>query len=283
MSDAILLSRLEAIHLDQAHGLTQALGWPHRREDWAMSHSLGQGIVALGEGGAVAGTAMVTPFGGTATISLVVVAASLRGRGVGRRLMREALVLCGPRAVRLVATRDGLPLYETLGFRATQEIRQHQGTLALPDAAAPEDAIGWATPADLDAVKALDAAALGMDRRTLLDWLAEHGRLAVLRHAGNGRILGYGALREFGRGKVAGPVVAGNAAQARAILGFLFAVAGTGSFMRVDSPAATGLGSWLEAHGLAQTGGGTAMVRGEGAPKTDGPAQVFTLASQALG
>ena len=112
-----------------------------------MALSLGQGIAALGEDGSLAGTAMVTPFGETATISLVIVEASLRGRGLGRRLMRAALALCGDRAVRLIATRDGLPLYETLGFRATHEIRQHQGPLLLPDAPAPDAGLGWATQA----------------------------------------------------------------------------------------------------------------------------------------
>jgi len=281
MSDAIVLSRLEATHLDQAHGLTQALGWPHRREDWAMALSLGQGIVALGDDGRVAGTAMVTPFGETATISLVIVDAALRGRGLGRRLMREALALCGPRAVRLVATRDGLPLYETLGFRATHEVRQHQGALVLPEA--PEATVAWAAPDDLCTVAGMDATALGMDRGTLLDWLAGHARLAVLRRPADGQVLGYGALRAFGRGEVAGPVIAGSAAEAQAILSFLFNAAGAGRYLRVDVPTATGLTPWLEAHGLSRAGGGTAMVRGEGVPAAAGPAQVFALASQALG
>jgi GNAT superfamily N-acetyltransferase len=300
MPDTILLASLEPVHLDQAHALTQALGWPHRREDWAMALSLGQGIAALGEDGSLAGTAMVTPFGETATISAVIVEASLRGRGLGRRLMRAALALCGDRAVRLIATRDGLPLYETLGFRATHEIRQHQGPLLLPDAPVPDAGLGWATPVDLAAFvpggaaafaapdeaaafAAMDAAALGMDRRPLLDWLWRNARLAVLRDPADGRILGFGALRAFGRGQVAGPVIAGSAAQARAILGFLFAAAGAGSYLRVDVPAASGLAPWLEAHGLAHAGGGTAMTRGSGAQATEGPAQVFTLSSQAMG
>jgi len=281
MSDAIVLSRFEATHLDQAYGLTQALGWPHRREDWAMALSLGQGIVALGEDGRVAGTAMVTPFGETATISLVIVDAALRGRGLGRRLMREALALCGQRAVRLVATEEGLPLYETLGFRVTHEIRQHQGALVLPEA--PDVAVAWAQPGDVGTFAAMDAAALGMDRATLLEWLAGHARLAVLRRPADGQVLGYGALRAFGRGQVAGPVIAGTVAEAQAILSFLFAAAGTGQYLRVDVPTATGLAPWLDAHGLAHAGGGTAMMRGEGAPAVAGPPRVFALASQALG
>jgi hypothetical protein len=105
------------------------------------------------------------------------------------------------------------------------------------------------------------------------------GRFAVIRD-GSG-LAGFAALRPFGRGEVAGPVVARDAADARRLLAFLFA-GRAGAFLRVDTPEASGLGDWLAAQGLASVGGGIAMIRGE-APAAAREFQTFALAAQALG
>ena len=118
-----------------------------------------------------------------------------------------------------------------------------------------------------------------MDRAGLVAALAGAGRLAVICD-GSG-LAGYAALRPFGRGEVAGPVVARDAADARRLLSFLFA-SRPGAFLRVDIPEASGLGDWLAAQGLAPVGGGIAMIRG-GAPAAAPEFQSFALAAQALG
>lgn len=269
-------------HLDGAVLLSREAGWPHRREDWAMLLMLSHGFVAL-QGDTVVGTAMLTPFGDDcATVNMVIVAASMRGRGLGRRLMDAALAACGARECRLTATADGLPLYEKLGFRATHEIRQHQGipTLALPDSATEAMVADWAGPADFAVVTELDHQALGMDRRPLLRLLGDLGRMAVLRDAG--QVVSYAALRPFGRGDVIGPVVANTAEQAKALLSFVIA-SRPGAFLRVDTAEWERLSPWLAARGLAAVGGGIAMRRNAAIPQPTGPAKPFALASQALG
>jgi predicted N-acetyltransferase YhbS len=265
-------------HLDGATLLSREAGWPHRREDWAMALSLSQGFVAL-QGKTVIGTVMMTPFGAdAATINLVIVAEAARGRGLGRRLMDEALAAAGACEVRLVATADGLPLYEKLGFERTHEIRQHQGVVAGGQPSTAD--IAWAEAQDMDVVAALDRQALGLDRHRLLQVLARDGRIALLRK--DGRIVGYGALRTFGRGDVIGPVIADDIDGAKALISF-FIDARPGAFLRIDTPLASGLSAWLVEQGLAQAGGGIAMRRGATAPQPAGPARLFALASQALG
>ncbi|CUA87587.1 Acetyltransferase (GNAT) domain [Chelatococcus sambhunathii] len=281
--DTIDLAIFDESHLDGAHVLSREANWPHRREDWAMVLSLSRGFVAL-EDGAVVGTAMMTPFGDTAaTINMVIVAAAMRGCGLGRRLMDRALAAAGPLECRLIATAEGLPLYEKLGFRATHEIRQHQG---VPDGIAavamPQSGrVAWAGAGDLAAIAALDRLALGMDRGPLLHLLAEAGRMAVLR-AADGQVAGYGVLRPFGRGEVIGPVIAGSEEEAQALIAFLMA-ARPGAFLRVDTPALTHLSPWLAACGLEEVGGGIAMCTGPARPGPSAPCKPFALASQALG
>jgi GNAT superfamily N-acetyltransferase len=262
-------------HLDGALGLSRAAGWPHRREDWALVLGLGQGVTAV-SAGEVVGTAIATPFGPVGMLNMIIVARHLRGLGLGRELMRQAMVLATPAEWRLVATEDGLPLYRKLGFGETGRISQHQGPVSR--VAAPEGIV-WAEARDTAAIVALDRAATGMDRAGLLEALVRLGRIAVRRDGA--ALTGYAALRPFGRGEVAGPVIATDTRAARDMLAFLFAER-PGAFLRVDTQDDSGLGPWLTEQGLAPVGGGVAMSLG--APvKPAAPHRSFALAAQALG
>lgn len=276
-TDTISLAPLGPQHLDSAIRLSRAAAWPHRYEDWQMSLALSQGIAALDDDGAVVGTVMLTPFrGDAAAINMVIVDEAMRGRGLGRRLMEAALDLAGTRPLRLVATREGLPLYEKLGFRETGIIAQHQGV--VKKVAAPAG-IRPATPADIPAIVDLDRAASGADREGLIAYLVNVGGFAVLARAG--RISGFAATRAFGRGEVIGPVVAEDAADARDLIAHALATR-EGAFVRIDIGPESGLADWLAGHGLTHAGGGVAMQR----PIMSFPAapvRAFALASQAYG
>ncbi|MCE6075620.1 GNAT family N-acetyltransferase [Agrobacterium vitis] len=267
-------------HIDGAFLLSQQAQWPHRKDDWAFVLSLSKGFVALEEE-RVVGTAMATLYGETcATINMVIVDASMRGRGLGRQLMDMALHAAEGRECRLVATQDGLPLYEKLGFVASGEIVQHQGIVQKQ--AFDTSVVTWAEQDMLEELAALDAAAFGADRRNLLRTLAETGKFAILSDAG--RVTGYIALRPFGRGEVAGPVVAADQDDAKALLSFVFA-ARAGSFLRVDTAIATGLAPWLTQQGLVHVGGGVPMRRNAAptGPNESASVKTYALASQALG
>jgi GNAT superfamily N-acetyltransferase len=110
------LMPFDAPHLPGAVRLSQELRWPHRLEDWAFALGLSEGMVAVREE-AVVGTILLTPFGpGMAAVSMVIVDRALRGRGLGRLLLRTVLERAGERWLRLTATPEGAPLYRQLGF-----------------------------------------------------------------------------------------------------------------------------------------------------------------------
>lgn len=263
--------------LDAAVVLSEAERWPHRREDWAMLAGLSQGVVAV-EGARVVGTAFLTPYGpDDGTVDMIIVDKALRGRGLGRRLVETVMSSVEGRRLRLVATADGLPLYRKLGFVDTGAISQHQGLAAATDA--PED-VETSAPADRDAILALDHAAYGADRGDLLRHLLADGEALVLRdHDG---VSGFAIARRFGRGVVVGPIVAPNVEAAQRLLAAHFATR-TGAFLRVDTPTKTGLGPWLAERGLAQTGDGVAMLRGQTPERAASGPRTFALASQAFG
>ncbi|MCZ7467363.1 GNAT family N-acetyltransferase [Rhizobium rhizogenes] len=273
----IAIQSFQPEHLDAAVELSRQAGWPHRREDWALVLSLSKGFVAL-ENGRVVGTAMATLLGdGCATVNMVIVDETMRGRGLGRQLMRAAMDAAENRECRLVATADGLPLYEKLGFAAFGEVLQHQGTPAATER--PAD-VAWAETVAPATLAALDAQAFGADRTALFAALAERARFALVKE--QGVIKGFAALRAFGRGEVIGPVVAENAEIARDLIAFILSER-PGAFLRVDTTADTGLAPWLAEKGLGHVGGGIAMRRPKADIAPDRKLKTFALTSQALG
>lgn len=278
----------EPKHLEDALALSRQAQWPHRLEDWSLTLSLSRGLVAVdAETSQVVGTVLMTPYGeDAATINMVIVDEGWRGLGLGRRLMDEAMGLAGNRPLRLVATTDGLPLYEKLGFRAVGTVLQHQGEASPMSLVAVED-VAPARTGDLDAITALDRQAFGADRNLLLERFAGLGAFTLLRR--NGDPVGYAALRDFGRGQVIGPVVAPDADGAMALIGPIIA-ANSGKFLRVDTTTDANLGPWLADCGLHHVGGGIAMRRpaptvsaAASTTTAAAPVSTFALASQALG
>ncbi len=265
-------------HLDEAVALSRAESWPHRREDWEMAHRLSIGVAAMDGAGRVTGTTFMTPFGDYyATINMVIVDKSMRGLGLGRKLMERAFELAGKRPLRLIATQEGLPLYEKLGFVATGTILQHQGPVRAVER--PEGVEDMRAE-DVEAVRALDRKAHNADRSALLDTLLEHGRIAVMRK-GDG-IEAWGAIRPFGRGEVIGPVIAPDIETARALIAY-FAFSRPGSFLRVDTGSETGIAPWLSEIGLVHVGGGVTMRRPLIEDAEPPLRNIYALASQALG
>ena len=276
-AEQISLEAMEIEHLDGAILLSREAGWPHRREDWELVLSVSEGIVALQDGRVVA-TTMMTPFGSdAAAINMVIVDAAMRGRGLGRKLMDAALDKAGARNCRLVATREGLPLYEKLGFVAVGEIVQHQGK-AL-SVAAPAS-VSWARDNAYEEICSLDRAACSLDRSKLMSILQQAARFAVIRE--RGEVKAFAGVRAFGRGLVIGPVVASSSQQAKDLIQFMLAHH-EGDFVRLDTELSTGLGPWLVERGLAHVGGGIPMQRGPKVERAEAPYRTYALVNQALG
>ena len=86
-------------HLADGLRMSQAVQWPHRAEDWALTLSVSEGVVAIADG-QVVGTALCSGFGAVATMNMIIVDAAMRGRGLGRALMEQVIALGGTRELR---------------------------------------------------------------------------------------------------------------------------------------------------------------------------------------
>ena len=274
---SLTFAAMQPEHLPGAVRLSADAGWPHREEDWRLILDISHGFVAVQEGEVVA-TALATPFGNAAMVNMVIVDASLRRKGIARAMMERVMAVADPASWHLVATDAGLPLYEAFGFRRTGKIVRYQGNVA--DVRSSGDAC-WGSSSDLAAVIRLDKAASGMDRAAMYSALSKVARIAVLRRSDG--IVGHAFVRDFGRGRVVGPVVASSVGAAQSLISFIMSE-DAGALLRVDTGVHTGLGAWLERNGLsADTAGGIVMQAGTVASGPTGPVSVFALAAQALG
>lgn len=268
-------------HIEQARSLSATAGWPHRREDWLFMLDLGTGFAAC-DGGELVGTAMTWSFGqALSTLGMVLVAPGMKGRGIGRKLVSTALAEIKTPTIALNATKEGIPLYRSLGFRSTESVFQCQG-----EATAMSQTLSFETrnvrPSavnDLSAIKSLDWAATGVEREAIIESLYAIGDCAVLTE--NEVTIGFSIRRPFGRGYVIGPIVAPDDNAARALIAHWATQSGK-SFLRLDVPKHEHLVNWLGENGLVQVGTVGQMVRGPQLAKSD-PDSLYALTSQAMG
>lgn len=267
--------------LDPCFALTQALKWPHRREDWQLALQLGEGTV-IEEQGKLMGSAVLWRWGDrAATVGLVIIDNQQQGRGLGKQLMLAQLEKLPDVNVRLHATEMGKGLYEKLGFVSCGEIRQHQtrAVTTLPEVVIPAGLkLRPATVADRDTLVTLDQQAHGMHRPALIEHLVRDCQTLLLEDAAQ-RIQGFASLRRFGHGWAIGPVIAADFPMAQALVASLMQSL-QGEFLRIDTDAALPMAAWLERLGIPQVDAPTTMVRGT--PWTPQGMHAFGLMTQAM-
>ncbi len=265
------------------HELTVSVFWPHRDHDLELLLDLGKGYLALDEIGRPMGSAMYFPMGQDfAMLGMMVTPPRLQAQGAGRWLFNRIMADCKERDLRLSATRAGYWLYESAGFVPVKTIWQHQGIardIHLPDPVAGVD-VRPMVESDIPAFLTLDQDAFGADRAEMLKILQSlsEGSVAVR----SGEIVGYALMRDFGRGKVIGPVVAEEDRIAMQLVA-PFVQQNMGQFLRLDTPVESQLfRAFLSAMGMGAHDTVTEMRIGPVRRAMQG-AQLFGLAAHTLG
>ena len=189
--------------------LSTEAGWNQNEADWRFFLSKGT-VFGLRDGDRLVATAALLPYSaGNAWISMVLVTADFRRRGIATKLVDACLDVAKRRGLTtwLDATPAGVTVYGPLGFMPTLQLRrlrlQPQGTAATRPLSA----------GNLDALAARDGSAMGFDRSTLL---AEFSARPGSRIVSNDRAI---ALVRNGRtARQIGPLLADRADQALALV-----------------------------------------------------------------
>ncbi|HEY3418570.1 MAG TPA: GNAT family N-acetyltransferase [Armatimonadota bacterium] len=195
-------------------------------------------FVAEWEGEPV-GTLAVCVLGPVAWIGMVLVSGTMRGKGLGTALMRQALDFTDGRGIpttRLDATPMGQPIYEKLGFVHEYELVRFDGV--LPPGQPSPDVLRYA-PTDLEEIITLDRLVSGADRRKLLEHLLrERGDEArVVRE--DGRLTGFSLSRLGAQALFIGPCLATTERAGTSLLTDAFG-RHAGERVYVDIPLANG-------------------------------------------
>ena len=253
--------------------LTGREGWGFVRRDFAriLEHTPQGSFVAL-RGGRRVG--MLTTFchGRTCWIGNVVVEGRLRGEGIGRELVRAALMFAAQssrKRVALLSREKTTGFYGALGFRRGA---RYIGLSGMPGDAAPADPNVVGIDARLlSEVLVLDREGSGEERRRLLQKLARDFERHFLVYTEKGRALGF-IVGKPGRDMVdVGPwmCVRGRPAAGEA----LFRALASGAKKRLEAyvPARNLCARrFLEGLGLKQAGRFIEMHRGpKGRPRSE--------------
>jgi predicted N-acetyltransferase YhbS len=235
MSDAgkIEIRLLAERDVAEAMRLKEGAGWNQTEEDWRRLLRLGpRRCFAATADGRVVATITTTAYGRTlAWVGMVLVDPLFRRKGIATALVRAALDSLeseGVEAVKLDATPEGAPVYESLGFEAELRIERWTGTASGNTS---EDSLsGVAAPSQLfeDFIE-FDRRAFGADRSELLQALLDEAcATPSIRVGDGGGLRGYALARRGSQAAYVGPVVAEEVETVAFLLDDLLGRLGTG-------------------------------------------------------
>lgn len=267
---------LDVRDLDACLDLAEDRSWARESAKWRLLLELGGGHGIDDPGGGLAGTVFLTEVAqGIGAVGMLLVARRHGGRGLGLRLMEEALGAAGGATVFLYATEAGRPLYAKLGFRVVDTVTAYAGSYRRaggPPCAADLRAVG---AGGLPALAQLDQQAFGANRSTLLRCLFSFAERVVTTAGGYAA-----AWRNLGTVH-AGPLVADSMGTAKALLEVVLPEGTTTARVDLHSHAAGALGCWLAERGLTARPPSPLMVRGQELPGNR--AMLLSPLMQALG
>ncbi|MEJ5992074.1 GNAT family N-acetyltransferase [Ramlibacter sp. PS3R-8] len=207
-----LLELLDAGVLAMLEDLVVQSGWNQTGDDWRVFGRYGGISVVRDSGDRIVASGAMLPMGaalqgGTvAWISMILVTPARRGQGLGRAVFEDSLRRAQAlgHLPMLDATPQGEPLYRKFGFEPVWRLTRWRRGAVAARAPAPGPEV-----ADLAALAALDAQALGFRRAGLLGELAGRPDSRCVRHAA--------AIGVVRAGRIAhqiGPVLAADEAHA---------------------------------------------------------------------
>lgn len=284
--DGLQLRRLTPDDIPAALRLSEEPGWNQVAADWLWMITHGDAFGCATTDGRLVASGLTVRFGGPfAWISMILVTAEFRRRGLATRLMQSCVDALHRQNLvpALDASPEGRQVYLPLGFRDVYR------TTRLFAAQAPKDearapagvAIAAIGEADMTAVAAYDRASAGTDRGELLRHLFTRNPHAAAVARRGDRICGHVLVRDGRRCAQIGPLVADDAEVALALL--------QRSLAAVSGPVCLDVGDhhsqmrdWLADCGFIAVTPFIRMVEGRPEPFDD-PRRVFVIAGPELG
>lgn len=279
------LRQLKTDDAHYLHELAVSVNWPHRPRDMEQLLQLGQGVLASDEISRAIGAGMFFPITDDfAMVGMMMTHPRLQAGGMGREILKIIMEKCGDRRLRLNSTLQARALYHSAGFHKRGTVMQYQGVVndaELPESLPKGYSVRPVTMDDMATLLKLDLAAFGADRGTILDLLMQRSDGVLLEKSG--QAVGCALGRNFGRGRVIGPLVAPTEDLAIALVK-PFVDQNRGKYLRIDTDVIhQKLGAFLISFGLVAYDTVIPMTIGEGAGPESNDGLVYALASHTMG
>jgi GNAT superfamily N-acetyltransferase len=205
--------------VSSAMELSGAANWNQTTEDWHRVMQLSaSGCRCVEEEGKIVATATLLPYAESlAWIGMVLTRPEYRRQGLARQLMEDVVAIAqrrGVRTLKLDATDEGRPLYESLGFIVEKPVeRWARHRKCVPPIASHDiaDAQRFDAAYFCDGLFAKDAIAFGAARKDLLKLLLQSGLCTATSEA-------YVLSRPGITARYLGPCIASSAVEAATLI-----------------------------------------------------------------
>jgi len=262
--------------------LCRASGWNQLEADWRCFLETGpRGCrVAVCEDRVVGTVATLNYEGRFGWISMLLVDPQWRGRGIGTRLLEDARhILSDVPTARLDATPAGKLVYDKAGFQDEYPLVRMRAAAPATDA---HRAVRAVEDADWTRLLAWDRLVFGADRGAILHRLHRSAPEYAFVAEGGSEIRGYLFGRHGFLAEHLGPLVALDAATARALVSACIEPSKQRPFL-IDAPRHTvEWNRWLESCGFREERPFIRMFHGPNL-YPGRPGQVFAIAGPELG
>ena len=210
----IRVERLREAKTGNIVSLSSYIGWDYNREEIETIFNAGIVYGVWNEREELIASAAIILYGEKlVSIGMVIVHPDYKGRGIGK-IITEACVksVSAHTPIMLIATDEGKPLYEKLGFRAVSYVSKYicNSYNAKDYCVRNEDYVMNYEEGDLEKIIKIDEYAFGTNRKEFLKKRIMQSEQCIVVRDKEQNVLGYGLSIQTPENKIIGPVVAKN-------------------------------------------------------------------------
>lgn len=192
--------------------LSASIGWDYDKDEIQTVISSGKVYGHKNEEGKIVSSAAIIPYGSSlVSIGMVIVHQDYRGKGLGRKVTQKCLdSVSSDTTVMLIATDEGKPMYESMGFSSTDSVHKYlcDNYLTMKPYDTLDAEIIPMRKVDLPQVVKLDKVAFGEERGTFLINRINQAKESLVVKSPDGSIIGYGLSILGPINLILGPIVA---------------------------------------------------------------------------
>ncbi|CAM3973419.1 GNAT family N-acetyltransferase [Bacillus albus] len=221
----IKVERLREEQIGDIVAVSSNIGWDYNREEIETIFDSGIVYGVWNERKElIASAAIILYEEKLASIGMVIVHPNYKGRGIGKAIKNACMKSVSAQTpIMLIATDEGKPLYEKLGFRAVSYVSKYicNSYNVNNYCMRNEDYIMNYEECDLEEIIKLDEYAFGTNRKGFVTKRIMQSEQCIVVKDKEQNVLGYGLSIQTPENKIIGPVVAEDDAMAMRIVHYL--------------------------------------------------------------